>query len=77
MFFTKFGRVAAGLAFVLGTAGIGFGFSISLDENVTADGIKLAEVFLESGFTCILFAIIIGVLTDISKSIAKGDEVQQ
>ncbi len=77
MFYTKLGRVAAGLAFILRTTGIGFGFSISWDEGVTADGIKLAEVFLESGFTCILFAIIIGVLTDISKSITKGDEVQQ
>ena len=77
MFYTKLGSVAVGLAFVLGITGIVLGFSISSGEGVTADGIKLAEVFLESGFTCILFAIIIGVLTDISKSIAKGDEVQQ
>jgi hypothetical protein len=74
MFYTKLGRVAAGLAFVLGIIGIGIGSSISVEEGLTADGFKLAEVFLENGFTCILFAIIVGVLTDISQSLTKSDK---
>ena len=74
MFYTKLGRVAVGLAFVLGILGIGFGFSISLGEGVTADGIKLADVLIKNGFTCILFAIIVGVLTDISQSLTKSDK---
>jgi hypothetical protein len=47
MFYTKLGRVAVGLAFVLGITGIVLGFSISSGEGVTADGIKLADIFIK------------------------------
>ena len=74
MFFTELGRVAAGLAFVLGVAGVAVGFNISIGEEVTKDGYKFAEMLINNGFICLLFAIVTGVFTDISKSLAKGDK---
>ena len=71
MFFTELGRVAAFLAFIIGAIALGFGYDIMSLDDVSSEGNKLANMLLTNGFICILFAIIMGVLTDISKSLAK------
>jgi hypothetical protein len=74
IFFTQLGRVAAYLAFIIGALALGIGYEIGMADDVTKDGFKLGSMLMNSGFICILFAIIMGVLTDISKSLAKGVE---
>jgi uncharacterized membrane protein YhdT len=74
MGYTKLGRVAAGIALVLRVAGLVFGYKMGPSDGVTADGFKLATMLVNNGFICLLFAIIMGVLTDISMSVAKGDK---
>jgi len=57
------GRIVAALFFVLGVLLLWAGFDM--------DG---AETMIEYGFTCVLFSIGLGVLTDISRSLSKVEK---
>ena len=61
MFYTEMGRIVSAISFVLGIILLWAGFEM--------DG---AETLIEYGFTCVLFSIGLGVLTDISRSLSKG-----
>ena len=65
--------MAAYLAFIIGAIALGIGYQIVAVDEVTKDGFKLGSMLANSGFICILFAIILGVLTDISKSVTKNE----
>ena len=62
MFYTDMGRIVSALSFVLGVLLLWAGFDL--------DG---AEPLIEYGFTCTLFGIGLGVLTDISRSLSKDE----
>ena len=54
------GRIVSALSFVLGVLLLWAGFDMPKDT------------FIEYGFTCVLFSIGLGVLTDISRSLSNG-----
>lgn len=80
MFFTKAGRVVAVLVISLGVLRIVMAIiALSSDDPQAA-----AQVFLNSttgaaideGIYTIVFGVIVGVLTDISRSVAQGREAE-
>lgn len=76
MFYTKLGRVVAGIALVLGVLGIALGFSMSptVEAEIDLSVVKLASQMINYGFYSFFFAIGLGILTEISQSVANGDK---
>ena len=75
MFFTELGRFVAGVAFIIGAGAIAFGIKIllgTLGNDLPDIGYAIVAMFFWGGWACVLFSIILGVFTDISKSLAKG-----
>ena len=77
MFFTYLGVLVAVLAFILGVLQIAMGFDLTTANLPDAEirqylGSKTTGQAIDRGFLYILFSIVLGVLTDISRSIAKS-----
>lgn len=71
MLFTQIARFISVASIFLGVAGLIIGFSMSSNaEDLTTAKIGLSGMLIENGFTCFLFGVILGVLTDISGSIS-------
>jgi len=82
MFYTALGRIASGLSMVYGIVMIAFALSLA-DIEVLTD-VETGEVHstilaaanvLENGFYFIIAAIVLGVLTDISRSVSKANQI--
>ena len=73
MFYTNLGRVLAGLGFALGLAGIAIGLaSASGDHDPSAlVGTKTSGQWIDRGIYTLICSVVIGVLTDISRSVAR------
>lgn len=72
MFYTKLGRIVAGLAFGLGLLGIFVGFSLAAETSeVTYLGTKTSGQWIDRGIYMTVFGVIVGVLTDISDSVSE------
>lgn len=74
MFYTKLGQVVAGLSVGLGL----FGFVIGVSLAVGAEpgpapvlGTKTSGQWIDRGIYMAVFGVIVGVLTDISRSVQK------
>ena len=81
MFYTNLGRVAASIVFVLGLMGIAMGLGVATGGIVEPSpgyylGNKTSGEAIDKGIYYVLFAIILGVITDISRSVAKGKQVK-
>lgn len=87
MFFTIFGRAVAWLATVVGITAVvaGYEFDINQAESVVADMLninasqwngKQGKVFREQGFIMLFCGLVLGVLCDISRSVARKAEIQ-
>ncbi len=77
MVFTTLGRVVAILAFVFGLIGVLMGLAVPTGNLVEPEpgyylGTRTSGEAIDRGIYKILFAIILGVLTDISRSLAKS-----
>ena len=71
MFYTKFGRGVAGLAFAIGGLMFLFGNTMMfVVEEATKEQIEMYQVFVGNGGTVMLFGLCLGVLTDISNTLA-------
>ena len=88
MFFTNFGRAIAWLATILGIISVVAGFEIDIKqaESVVADMLnvnanqwngKQGKVLREQGFAVLFCGVILGVLCDISRSVANKAEIQE
>jgi len=71
--------VVAGIVFVIGILGIAMGFSVATGYVVEPEpgyflGSKTSGEWIDRRIYRVFFAICLGVLTDISKSLAKGDK---
>jgi hypothetical protein len=76
MFYTKVARVVAAIAFVLGGLGVLMGFSVAtgLTSEPTPGyylGSKTSGQAIDRGIYYILFAIVVGVLSEISQSLSR------
>jgi hypothetical protein len=76
MFYTTLGRIVAGLSFGLGILGIVMGLTIATGVVVEPSpgayvGAKTTGQWIDRGIYMLVFAIILGVLTDISRSVAQ------
>jgi len=71
MFYTKLGRVVAALAFGLGLLGIVVGFSLAAETSQAYLGTKTSGEWIDRGIYMTVFGVIVGVLTDISDSVAE------
>lgn len=77
MFYTKMGRIAVDIAFALGLLRIAMGLAVATGTIVEPDpghylGNNTSGEAIDQGIHYVLFAIILGVITDISRSVAKG-----
>ncbi|MES2847378.1 MAG: hypothetical protein V4747_20350 [Pseudomonadota bacterium] len=86
MFFTNFERAVAWLVTVLGFLGVvaGYEFDINQAGSVAADmlGIdasqwngKQGKVFREQGYLLLFCGLVLGILTEISRSVSGRDKV--
>ena len=80
MFFTKLGRIIAALAFALGLLEIAIGVGVATGVIVEPEpgrylGGRTSGESIDGGFYRVIFAIIVGIITDISRSVAKGNPV--
>jgi hypothetical protein len=80
MFYTTIGRVVAGLALAVGVAGIALGFGVATGEIVEPKpgyylAGKTSGEAIDTGIMRVLFAICLGVLTDISRHRLDGSGV--
>jgi len=77
MFYTKLGRVAAAIAFVLGLIWIAFGVAVLTGAIEPEPGYYLEDnaisEWMDRGIYYVMFGIVLGVITDISNSVAKGN----
>ncbi len=77
MFFTKLGHSAAGLIFFWGFVQIAMGFAVATGVLIEPEpGRYLAGTSgeaIEGGFYYVFIAIILGVITEISRAVFKGD----
>ncbi len=76
MTFTKFGRILAVLAIILGALRIATAVLVLASDDPTSAagailGSKTTGQAIDQGIYTIVFGILVGVLTDISKSVAK------
>ena len=74
MFFTYFGVLVAVFAFILGVLQIAMGFDLATTGLPQAEirqylGSKTTGQAIDRGLLYILFSIVLGVLTDISRSV--------
>ena len=74
MLYTTLGRVAAGIALVLGLMGIALGLGVATGVIVEPEpghylGTRTSGEWIDRGIYRVLFAIILGVATDISESL--------
>jgi hypothetical protein len=79
MFYTKLGRIVAALTFAMGIVALTMGLTIATGGVVEPTpgeylGTKTTGQWIDRGIYTILFAILVGVLTDISNSIAATRE---
>ncbi len=82
MFFTKLARIFAALAFTLGVLEIAMGFGVATGVIVETKpggylGTRTSGVWNDGGFYRVMFAIIIGVITGISRSVAEDNPVRR
>jgi len=82
MLYTKLGSLVAGIAFVLGILGIAMGIAVATGTIIEPEpgrylGYHTSGEAIDRGIYKVFFAIALGVITEISRSIAKRDEVQQ
>lgn len=70
MFFTKAGQVIAWVAVVVGLSMVFMGFYAAKIEVPTSPQMTTGMV-IDRGIYIFIFGVIVGVLTDISKSVAK------
>lgn len=72
MFYTKLGRIVAGLSFGLGLLGIAVGITVAVQTSEVAYlGTKTTGQWIDRGIYMTVFGVIVGVLTDISDSLAE------
>ena len=79
MFYTKIARIVAALAFVGGLLRIALGIAVATGTIVEPEpgmylGAVTAVEAIDQGIHYALFAIVLGVITDISRSVAKRDQ---
>ena len=80
MFFTKLGRIIAALAFALGLLEIAIGLAVATGVIAEPEpgrylGGRRSGEWIDGGFYRVIFAIMIGIITDISRSVAKDNPV--
>lgn len=76
MFFTKAGRVVAVIALTLGALQFALGLGVATGAIIEPNpgavlGSKTSGQAIDRGIYTVLFAIVIGILTDISNSVAQ------
>ena len=80
MFFTRAGRIVAWLAIIFGGMRIATALSVlqSGDPNLapTLLGSKTTGQAIDQGIYTVIFGIVVGVLTDISRSVANTTDTQ-
>lgn len=79
MSYTKSGRVVAGILLVIGISAFAIGLSVATGIIVEPEpgrylGSKTSGEAIDRGLYYVFIAICLGVLTDISKSVTKGDQ---
>ena len=75
MFYTKVARVLAGIGLVLGVLMFSFGFALaigSMNPDVDPSVRKLTGQWIDYGIYMICVSIVLGVLSDISRSLTGG-----
>lgn len=77
MFFTRTGRVLAWLAIAMGCFGIALALIALQTDDPSAFmaeyfGRKSTGTAIDQGIYTIIFGIVVGILTDISRSVAKA-----
>ena len=81
MFYTKSGEVAAVLIFIFGILRIAMGIAVATGTIVEPEpgyylGNKTSGEWIDLGIYYSLFAIVLGVTTEISRSVAKSGQVK-
>ncbi len=76
MLFTRVGRVVAILAVILGVLRIAMGFIIAVGLSPSADpsryiGSRTTGEVIDQGIAVVLFGVVLGVVTCISRMLAK------
>lgn len=76
MFFTLVGRIVAWVVFVLGLVLVLMGYSLIADPAAAAQylGGRSPGKVVDQGLYAIAFAVVLGVLTDISRSARRGGD---
>ena len=79
MFYTKIGRGIAILAIIFGVLRVALGFAIATGVMIEPTpgrylGTSSSGEAIDQGLYVVLFGIILGILTDISRSLAKRQE---
>jgi len=76
MIYTSLGRIAAALLFIFGILGLVIGLGVVTNptiepESVRVQLMRMSGQLIEYGAYSIIWAIALGILTDISQSIAR------
>ena len=76
MFFTRAGRIVAWLAIILGGLRIATAILVLMTDDPSAAapmllGSKSTRQAIDQGLYAIVFGVVVGVLTDISRSVSK------
>ena len=79
MFYTKIARIVATLAFIGGLLRIALGVAVATGSIVEPEpGMYLGTLTtgqaIDQGVHYVLFSIVLGVITDISRSVAKQEQ---
>ena len=82
MFYTTLGRIAASLALALGLLRFAWGLAIATGTIVEPEpgrylGTRTSGEVIDQGIYVVLFAIILGVITEISRSVAKDNQIER
>lgn len=81
MLFTTMGRIIAGLAFILGLLRLATGLAVATGAVVEPQpgaylGTRTSGEVIDQGIYTMLFAIILGVATVISRSVSKSNKTE-